>query len=49
MIKQFYLIYRCDPNRYYLGVMVMKVYSTFPKLEDWSRTIRYSLMSYPGH
>ena len=27
----------------------MKGYSIFPKLQDWSLTIRCSLASYPGH
>ena len=38
MIKQFYLTYRWEPNRYChsesvdLGVMAMKKYSPFPKV-----------------
>ena len=32
-----------------LRVMVMKEYSTFPKLQDGNLTIRCSLMSYLGH
>ena len=31
--------------RVQLGVMIMEGYSTFPKLKNWSFTIRWSLMS----
>ena len=30
-----------------VNLKVMKRYSTFPKLQDWSLNIRYSLMSFP--
>ena len=32
-----------------LGVMAVKGYYTFPKLQDWSLTIRYSVVLFPGH
>ena len=32
-----------------LGVMAMKGYSTFPKLQNWSLTISFNLVSYPEH
>ena len=48
MIKYFCLTLRCVPNRYYysgsewtLEVMALKEYPTFPKLQDWSLTIKW--------
>ena len=32
-----------------LRVMVKKEYSIFPKIQEWSLTIRCNLMSYAGH
>ena len=44
-MKQVLLLY----VRVNLGVIAMKGYSTFPKLQDWSLTIRCSLLSYSRH
>ena len=55
MVKQFYFSHRLDPIRYQnsrseqIGSYDQRGTSHSSKLQDWSLTIRYRLVSYPGH